>query len=123
MRSRITRLLPVCCLAVVSCNMGKEAEAPRAGRPGAPTGVQAGPGDSRATVNWQPSSSNGGSALTANTVTSAPGPVSVIVGGDKTTATVPGLTNGTSYTFTVVATNSAGDSPASAPSPAVVPRT
>jgi uncharacterized repeat protein (TIGR01451 family) len=36
---------------------------------------------------------------------------------------VSGLTNGTSYTFTVVATNSAGDSPASQASNAVTPRT
>jgi hypothetical protein len=32
-----------------------------------------------------------------------------------------GLTNGTAYTFTVIATNGAGNSPASAASPAVTP--
>ena len=40
----------------------------------------------------------------------------------RTSATVTGLSDGDSYTFTVTATNSRGTSPASAPSNRVVPR-
>src|SRR5262249_12117322 len=65
--------------------------------------------------------SDGGAAITSYTVTSSPdgktatGPGSPLV--------VTGLTNGTSYTFTVVAHNVAGDSVPSAVSNAVVPGT
>jgi len=44
-------------------------------------------------------------------------------GASATTATVSSLTNGTSYTFTVHASNAAGDSPESTPSNAVTPAT
>ena len=41
--------------------------------------------------------------------------------GDATTCTVTGLTNGTAYTFTVIATNAVGDCPASTPPTPVTP--
>jgi len=72
--------------------------------PGAPTGVTVTPGNGQAVVSWTPSVSGG--AATSFTVTASPGGMSVTTTG--TTATVTGLTNGTSYTFTVTATNSAG---------------
>jgi hypothetical protein len=45
----------------------------------------------------------------------------VSAGATATSVTVPTLTNGTSYTFTVAASNSSGKGPASAASPAVTP--
>lgn len=89
--------------------------------PGPPVNVQANAGDGEATVTWTPPSSDGGSAITGYTITSEPDGISVSVGPGATQAIVPGLTNGTSYTFTVVATNAVGDSQASAPSNQVTP--
>ena len=94
--------------------------------PGAPTGVTANPGNGSATVSWTAPSSNGGSAITSYTVTpfigtTAQTPTTVTGSPPATSATVTGLTNGTSYTFTVSATNAVGAGPASSPSNSVTP--
>jgi hypothetical protein len=88
--------------------------------PGVPTSVTAAAGNAQATVSWTTPSNNGGSATTGYTVTSSPGGVIATTTG-ATSVAVPGLTNGTPYTFTVTATNTAGTSLASAPSVAVTP--
>lgn len=97
--------------------------APNAARkvvaPSAPTSATAVAGDAQATVSWQPPSSTGSSAVTSYTVTATPGGVTKTI--SSTQAVVAGLTNGVSYTFTVVATNNAGNSPASQPTNAVTP--
>ncbi len=87
--------------------------------PGAPTNVSAAAGNAQATVSWTAPGSNGGSAITGYTVTSSPGGFTTT--STATSATVTGLANGTSYTFTVKATNSVGTGPASAASNSVTP--
>jgi outer membrane protein OmpA-like peptidoglycan-associated protein len=89
-----------------------------AGVPAKPTGVSASRGDSKATVSFVAPASNG-SAITSYTVTAGPGGATATCAGSP--CTVTGLTNGTSYTFTVHATNAIGDGPESSASSAVTP--
>lgn len=89
--------------------------------PGAPTGVKAVRGNHSATVSWTPPADDGGIAVSDYTITVRPGGQTFTVGTERTEWSVFGLTNGTAYTLTVVATNPAGSSAASAPSNRVVP--
>ena len=80
--------------------------------PGIPAAVTAVAGNAQATVTWTSPASNGGTiqtytvtAYAGNTMFSA----STVTGG-VTSLAMAGLTNGTSYYFTVVATNAAGSS-------------
>lgn len=86
---------------------------------GAPTGVYAIAGSARATIYFSPPASNGGSPITSYTVTSSPG--NLTAARVASPVTVTGLTNGTSYTFTVVASNATGSSAPSTASNSVTP--
>jgi hypothetical protein len=90
-----------------------------AGVPAAPAAPSAVPGDRQAFVTWAAPAANG-SPITGYTVTAAPGGATCTTTG-ALSCTVGGLTNGTAYTFTVVATNAIGNSAPSAPSGAVTP--
>src|ERR1035437_8332939 len=78
----------------------------------APQSVTAGPASSQALVGWTAPASNGGSPISGYTITpfigsTAQTPVTVC-NGSAASATVTGLTNVTSYTFAVAATNTSG---------------
>ena len=87
--------------------------------PGAPTSVAAVRGPGEAVVSFLAPVSNGGAAITSYTVTSSPGGVTAT--GASSPITITGLTNGTSYTFTVTATNAVGTGSASSASNAITP--
>ncbi len=90
--------------------------------PSAPAGVNAVAGNGQVTVSWS-APSNGGSPITSYTVTPYVGSVAQAshTFGATTAGVVTGLTDGTAYTFTVIATNAVGSSPPSSKSPAVTP--
>jgi hypothetical protein len=92
--------------------------------PHAPTGVVARAGDQSAWVGWTPSTFDPGLPTTSYRLTAYVAAVAVAtltVSAPATAAIFKGLTNGTTYTFTVIAINGSGPSPESAHSNAVTP--
>ena len=92
--------------------------------PGAPTNVSGTAGNGSVSLTWSAPAFNGGATITGYTVTSSPS-VTAPAGCTNTASTsctFTGLSNGTAYTFTVTATNSAGTSVASSSSSAVTPQ-
>lgn len=108
-------------MLALSASLVTGTPAAAAAPPGPPTAAAATPGDGQAAVTWKAPADNGGEPVSTYTVTSTPGAQSCTT--STLGCTVAGLTNGTSYTFTVTAANSAGPGPASAPSAPVTPRT
>lgn len=88
--------------------------------PQAPTIGTATRGNASASVTFT-ANGNGGSAITGFTATSTPG--GFTTSGASSPLNVTGLANGTSYTFTVHATNAIGNSAESAASNSVTPAT
>ena len=106
-----------------NCNSFTDVRAPA--RPSSPIIGTAVAGDASALVQWTAGPDTGADATTQFKI-------QVITGGNvvntvtgiaptATSRTVTGLTNGTSYTFRVIASNGNGDSPPSAASNAVTP--
>ncbi len=92
--------------------------------PGAPSIVSVTPGNGRATVKFNAPVSNGGTAITGYVVSSIPSDgADVTVNPLATSHLVLGLVNGTSYTFTVNASNSVGAGSDSLPSSPIIPAT
>jgi Fibronectin type III domain len=95
------------------------------GLPEAPVAVTATAGNGSAVVTWTPGPAVTGHAVTKYEVTATAGSTVLAsvptADGTTTSLSYPGLTNGTAYTFTVVAVNDLGASVASAPSTAVTP--
>lgn len=89
--------------------------------PSAPTNVVAAPGDGSATVTFSAPVSDGGNGINGYVVTASPGGKTCGSFPAIRSCTVTGLTNGTSYTFTVKAQNDGGLGPASGSSNAVTP--
>ena len=98
---------------------------PRITAPNAPTSPTAVAGNVQATITWVAPASNGGAAITGYTVTSSPvvATPTACKAVNALTCIFTGLTNGTSYTFTVAAINSVGTGTSSAATAAVIPST
>jgi hypothetical protein len=91
---------------------------------GTATNLTAAPGDGGASVSWTPPTLDQGTPLTTYTLKVYNGATlvkSVVVPGSATSALVTGLTNGTTYTFTVTANAVVGFGNESAHSNAVTP--
>jgi hypothetical protein len=91
--------------------------------PGAPTGVSAVRGNAQASINWVAPLSSGSSAITGYLARATQDTTKTCTTTGALTCVVSGLTNGTSYTFVVRATNAGGAGPFSSPSTAVTPAT
>ena len=92
--------------------------------PGAPTGLTVSPGSEAVRVGFTAPADDGGATITGYRITPYAGSTALAVRtvSSATSHVIGGLVNGTAYTFTVQAVNSAGTGP-KATSPSATPRT
>jgi hypothetical protein len=119
---------PTLLFGVVGVNLGDvgaaadtSAAAVAATAPLAPTSVTALPGNGRVRLVWSRPLDDGGDSITSFSIVSTPGSASMTVAAGLQEADVADLTNGTSYTFTVTATNHFGSGTPSPPTGPVTP--
>lgn len=105
---------------IFSFKLAQLREIPPGQLPGVPTNVTAVAGDGRVVVSFDAPIDEGASPILDYTVTSSP--ESITATADGSPITIMGLTNGTSYTFTVTARNSSGSSVSSLVSNPVTPQ-
>jgi hypothetical protein len=89
--------------------------------PAQPYDTYAAPVAGGAYLTWFAPCADGGSPVSQYEIIASPGGASMTVDGTKTSAFMYGLTDGTSYSFEILAINAAGAGPASAWTPAVTP--
>ena len=94
--------------------------------PNEPTNVVAVAGNEQASITFTPPTDDGGTPIFIYSVVASPG--NVMMSGISSPIIVPGLTNGTAYTFVVTAENSMGamgtpSSPSNSVTPATIPNT
>lgn len=99
-------------LSTASSSVNATTSAATASPPGDVRNLAASAADGKVVLTADPPSTTGGAALDIYTVTASPGSASVTQtltsSADALNVTVSGLTNGTTYTFTVKAHNTAG---------------
>lgn len=120
--SRVPNLRPYAwpvLLMLLTCLLVLSGKALAANAPDAPVNVVATAGNGQAIVTFAAPASDGGEPITSYTVVASPGGASASASASPIVVT--GLSNGTAYSFTMTATNSIGNSPASAASNAVTP--
>ncbi len=88
---------------------------------GPPTNVVALPGNAALSVSWSAPANTGSSPITLYTATATPGGATCTWTTGPLACAITGLTNGTSYTVKVTATNGQGTGPASAASAPATP--
>ncbi len=113
---------------VVAVNVAGPSPAASAGSvtpsttPGAPTITTVVAGNSQVTVTWQEPTSTGGAPITQYLISASPGGSTCTWVSGPLICTVVGLSNGTNYTFTVVAVNQSGSGLSSSASSVVSPQ-